>query len=238
MKITEYINPLTWQPPQLSCDNPISKQIKEPLPNTAHFMAFIGAAGSGKTSAAISWLTNKDMYHKVFNNIFVVMPPNSRASLAGNIFKNHPPEKLFDDLTFSVLDFVKSYCETESPLDHHSLLFIDDCAAALKDANIQKILKSLIFNRRHLKLSIQIMTQSYNQMNLSIRKNLSHAVIFKPRNRKELEIIFSELMFLSKDEQLKLANHVWKEPHSFLYMNTGSNKLYKNFNLLQFDEDN
>lgn len=237
MRITEYDNDLTWSPPPLTCDVPISKQIREPLPNTAFFMSFCGAAGSGKTSAAIGWLVHPEMYHKVFHNIFVVMPPNSRASLKGDPFKDHPAEKLFDDLTYGALEFVKAYCETESPEGHNSLLFIDDCSASLKDGAIQKLFKELIFNRRHLKLSIMIMTQSYNAMPLAIRKNISHACIFKPRNRKELEVLFSELIFLSKDEQLSLSRHVFDGPHNFLFLNTGLNLLYKNFNRLDLESD-
>ena len=81
------------------------------------------------------------------------------------------------------------------------------------------------------------MTQSYNAMPLAIRKNISHAVVFKPRNRKELEVLFSELIFLSKDEQLSLARHVFDEPHNFLFLNTGLNLLYKNFNRLDLEGD-
>ena len=233
MRITEYHNDLKWTPPELTCDKPISKRISEPLPNTAHFLAFCGAAGSGKTSAAISWMTNKGMYHKTFHNIFICMPPNSRASLKGNVFKKHPEEKLFDELTHEALEFVKTYCEAESEAGHYSLLFLDDCAASLKDNAIQKLLKELIFNRRHLKLSIWLCTQSYNSMPLAIRKNISHAAVFKPRNKKELEVIFDELLYLPKEDQVKLANHVWDEPFNFLFMDTGKNKLYKNFNYLE-----
>jgi len=59
--------------------------------------------------------------------------------------------------------------------------------------------------------------------------------LFKPRNKKELETIFSELVYLPKEDQLKVAKHVWAEPHTFMFINTGENKIYKNFNYLQID---
>ena len=237
MHITEYVNnDIKWKPPLLTCDHKLHDDIKEPLPNgVAPFMCFIGAAGSGKTSSAIGWLTNPDIYHKKFHNIFIVMPENSRASIAGDIFKKHPPEKLFNELSLTCLEFVKAYCETESPEGHYSLLFMDDVAASLKDKHLQKLLQELIFNRRHLKLHIWAMAQSYNSLPLSIRKNISHVVLFKPRNKRELETIFSELVYLPKEDQLKVAKHVWSEPHTFMFINTGESKIYKNFNYLQID---
>jgi len=237
MHITEYVNDdIKWSPPILNCDVPISKDIKEPLPSTSHFMAFLGAAGSGKTSAAIAWLCNPEIYRKKFHHIHIVMPPNSRASLEGNILKDHPPEKLHDDLTLEVLEFVQAYCEAESSEKHYSLLFVDDCASSLKNTNIQKLLQKLVFNRRHLRLSIWIMAQSYNTLPLSLRKNISNAVLFRPRNKKELHTIFDELVYLSKEDQTKLANHVWDAPFNFLFIDTGKAKLYKNFNYLQLDD--
>lgn len=163
------------------------------------------------------------------------MPKNSRMSLAGDPFKKHADERLFDDLSADVLQTVLNNCELESSEGHHSLLFIDDCGSALKNNTIQKLLKKLIFNRRHLKLSIMILCQSYQSMPLDIRKNISHLVMFKPRNKKELEILFDELVFLPKDQQVLLNNHVFDTPHNFLFVNTGNGKLYKNFNQLEIE---
>ena len=235
MKITETPNSIKWTPPLMTCDVPIAKSIKDPLPNmTGHFLCFCGQPGSGKTSASVSWLTNSDMYHKVFHNIFVVMPINSRNSIKNEPFKDHPGEKLFDELTIQCLEFVKGICQTESSEGFQSLLFIDDCASELKNNEIQKLLKQLVLLRRHLKLSIWIMSQSMNMIPLVLRKNLSHAVIFKP-HKKELENICSELVYLPKDDQMDLANYVWDAPFNFLLLDIKNNKMYKNFNALTFE---
>ena len=122
---------------------------------------------------------------------------------------------------------------------------MDDCAAQLKNAEIQKLLKTLIFNRRHLKLSIWICTQGYNQLPLPIRKTITHAYVFKPANKKELENIFTELIFLPKEQVEALAEHIWDKdsslgkdssldsPHNFMMLDTNRSSIYKNFNLLQ-----
>jgi hypothetical protein len=132
--------------------------------------------------------------------------------------------------------FVQAYCETESSEKHYTLLFIDDCASSLKNTNIQKLLQKLVFNRRHLRLSIWIMAQSYNSLPLSLRKNISQAVIFRPCNKREVSTIFDELIYLNKDDQVKVANHVWDTPFNFLFIDTAKGKIFKNFNYLQLDD--
>jgi hypothetical protein len=165
------------------------------------------------------------------------MPKNSRESIAGEPFKKHPPEKVFEELEASVLEFVHEYAKLESANGHTSLLILDDCAAQLKNAEIQKLLKTLIFNRRHLKLSIWICSQGYSQMPLAIRKTITHAFVFKPANKKELENIFSELIFLPKEQVEGVTRHVFSvSPHNFMLLDTNRTKIHKNFNLLELQE--
>jgi hypothetical protein len=76
-----------------------------------------------------------------------------------------------------------------------SMLVLDDVTAALKDAHIQRALGNLIYNRRHYRLSIMLLVQSYNAAPLSIRvKTLSHFLMYMLRNRKEGIAIFEELI--------------------------------------------
>ena len=238
MKITEYENTLTWAPPGMVCDRPISDKISDPLPKTASFLGFIGAPGSGKSSLMMSMLTNDDMYRKCFHHVFFVCPATSRSSIAGDPWKDHNPAKLFEELDERVLGFVYEFAKVASAEKQYSLLILDDCSAQLKDKGIQTLLKQLIYNRRHLKLSIWIMTQSYNAMPLSIRKALSHAIMFRPRNKRETEAILSELLFFPKNEHEIITNHVFPEgdQFGFLYIDTNTGKIYKRFNLLQLEE--
>jgi len=238
MKITEHsVSDLAIAPPPMLCDKPISDSIKEPLPKCHHFAAFIGIPGRGKTSLAMSLLTHPDGYHKRFNNIFVVMPKNSRESISGQPFKKHPTEKMFDELEAKVLEFVHEYTKLASSEGHSSLLILDDCASELKNNEIQKLLKTLIFNRRHLKLSIWICSQGYNQLPLAIRKTITHAYVFKPANKKEFENIFTELIYLPKDQVEALTRHIFDKDgaHNFMMLDTTTSQIHKNFNQLVID---
>ncbi len=72
-----------------------------------------------------------------------------------------------------------------------SLLIMDDLAASLKNLEIQMLLKKIIFNRRHYRLSIIYLVQSYNAMPLAIiRKTISHLACYKPRNKKKMSAIW------------------------------------------------
>ena len=239
MRITEYSNPLTWNPPGMTCDRPISERISDPLPKTASFLGFIGAPGSGKTSLMMSMLTNPEMYGKVFHHIFFVCPATSRASIAGDPWKDHNPTKLYDELTPKVLEFILEFSKVASPEKQHTLLILDDCSAELKNKEIEKMLKRLVWNRRHLKLTIWIMSQSYVALPLSIRKALSHCVMFKPRNKKELEVVFSELVFLPREEQVIITNHIFPEgdesKYGFMFLDTATGHIYKRFNRLEIE---
>lgn len=240
MRITEYVNPLTWTPPGVTCDRPISSQIKEPLPNTASFLGFIGAPATGKTSLMMSMLTNPDMYHKAYHHVFFVCPASSRASIAGDPWKDHAPEKLFDELTAKVLEFVFEFAKVASHEKQYSLLILDDCASELKNKDIERLLKTLVWNRRHLKLTIWIMSQSYNALPLGIRKALSHCVMFRPRNKKELEAVFTELMFLPREQQVAITNHIFPEgeesKYGFMFLDTATGYVHKRFNRLELTE--
>ena len=239
MKITEYENDLKYEVSPMLCDKVISEKIKSPLPNMSHYMGIIGGPGKGKSSIMMTMLTHPEMFHKAYHNIFVVMPKSSRASLAGDPFKDHPEDKLFDELTPSVLQYVHEYCKVGSEEKHWSLLILDDCASDLKNKDVEQMLKRVIWNRRHLKLSIWILSQSYNAMPLSIRKALSHCIMFKPANKKETEALFSELVFLPKDEQVFILNYCFPEgnegAHSFLLLDCAKGHIHKNFNRITLD---
>ena len=218
---------ITLKPPEFVCDKSIHSQILEPLPNTPFFMAIIGSAGSGKTSMMVNLLTSTQGYKKAFHAVHVVMPSHSVASLKKNVFKNH--NRTHDELTYSVLDGILETVMEDAAEGYNSLLVLDDVTASLKNVEIQHLLRRIIYNRRHYRLSIMILVQSYNAMPLAIRKTISHFVAYKPRNKKEFTNIFEELIFLDRDTGDALTRFVFDRPYAFLFADVNTNKLYKNF---------
>jgi DNA replication protein DnaC len=92
---------IDYKVPQFLCDHELHKRVTAPLPNGHHFACITGPAGSGKTSMAVSMLTSKQCYKKVFHEVHCIMPAHSRASLKDDIFKGHP--RCYDELDYGTL---------------------------------------------------------------------------------------------------------------------------------------
>ena len=80
--------------PKFLCDdNVVGKHLNfHPvlqLLNVYGFLCIIGRAGQGKTSLAISFMTQKNsqIYCKTHEHIIIIMPENSISSLKENKFK-------------------------------------------------------------------------------------------------------------------------------------------------------
>ena len=221
---------LTFKPPEFRCDKCISERIEPPLPSRPHFMCIVGSAGSGKTSFMVNLLTNKSAYKKTYESVHVVMPSHSVASLKNNVFKNH--DKMSDELDFATLNEIADRVKDDAEDENNSLLILDDVTVALKDKLVQRLLRDLILNRRHYRLSIWLLVQTYNAIPLGVRKTISHLVLFKPRNKKEYQNVFEELLFIDREAAEKLQGFIYDEPYKFLFADVDSGHLHKNFDRL------
>lgn len=236
MSISEIHNTdLKINAPSFKCDDVISDKIKPPLPNKAFACAFMGAAGSGKTSLMINMLTQDNMYLRKFDHIHLFAPASSMGSLSDDIWANHPSDKIHTDLSYSSLEelFLKTKNRaTIKPKPETTLIVIDDMAVRLKDRAVESKLREIIFNRRHNYTSLMILVQSYKAMPLDLRKSLSHFYLWRPRNKKETEAIFEELMFLPKETSEQVMQYTFQDKHDFLMGDCVTGELYRNFNRL------
>ncbi len=225
---------LVFKPPGFKCDKCISEKIQPPLPSKAAFLCIVGSAGSGKTSFMVNLLTNPNAYKKVFHSVHVIMPPHSIASLKSNIFKKH--NKVYDELDWGTLDRISETVKEDAEEENNSLLILDDVTTDLKNLEVQKQLSDLIKNRRHYRLTIWLLTQTYNAIPLNVRKTISHLVLFKPRNKKEFANVFEELIFLDKDTADKLQRYVYDIPYQFMLADVDNGVIHKNFDELSINE--
>ena len=184
---------------------------------------FIGSAGSGKTSLLYSFLKSKDIYNNTFDKIFLMQPDSSRASMKDDLFDKIPDDQKYNELTIeNLLDIEDNLSE------HNNVLFIDDLTASLKNKDIKKKLKELVFNRRHKHLSIIFLVQSYLSIEKDIRKLFSNLFIFKC-SKHEMESIWDELIELPKEYILPIMKAVYDRPYNYLFINTDSQRLFKKF---------
>ena len=80
------------------------KNIEDPLPITAFFMALMGSAGSGKTTLMVNMLTKDGMYKKFFDHVHLITPEASMKSLKDDIWAEHPGDKIHHNLDIPTLD--------------------------------------------------------------------------------------------------------------------------------------
>jgi hypothetical protein len=197
-------------------------------------MTITGSAGSGKTSMLVNLLTSPQAYKKAFSAVHCIIPAHSVASLKKNIFAKHP--RMHDELNFLTLDRIYEQVMKDGEEKLSSLLIMDDVTASLKNLDVQMLLKKLIFNRRHYRLSIICLVQSYNALPLPIRKTISHLACYRPRNKKEMTAIWEELIFLDKETGEALQRFVFDKPYSFLFACADTNELYKKFDRIMIKD--
>jgi hypothetical protein len=228
--------------PKFNCDeNAIGNHLNEhpvlQLLNVYGFLCIIGRPGSGKTSFAISMITQKKpkIYKKCFHHIIILMPQNSINSLHNNPFKDL--ENIYHELNEDTMNEIFNKIDGYSKEEHKTLLLIDDMTADLKRSKqVMDIMKRMIYNRRHLKLNILITAQTYNNIPLDIRKNIGNLILFKP-SKPEFESVFSELLENKKDICLEIMKKTYDEKHNFLFVNVPSQRMFKNFDELIINED-
>ena len=244
MNISEIPNDIVLTLPKFNCDTPLG-DIPTPLPSQYFYMAFSAPPRSGKTSTAISLLTTKTnkksgkrkIYRGVFDNIIVVAPKNSLKSLKKSPFDELDEDKIYNELDYESLEEIYSKILEYHDEDENTLLYIDDMASRLKDHQLLDFFNMMVCNRRHLKLSIMILTQYLNSIPLSNRRLLSHCFLWKSNNKKEYDSIYNELIPMSKKEFEQICRYCFKKKHDFIFMDCDECKLYRNFNLLKFDDN-
>ena len=198
----------------------------------------IGKPGSGKTSLLISFLSGKGkskVLRKVYNNILLVMPTSSIKSMKKNIFKDHDPEKMYNQLDYETINEIKNKLDIYAEDDENTLIIMDDVGAELKNVEIQKVLRQIIYNRRHLKCSIIMLCQSYLSIPREIRKLVNNIIMFKP-SKVEFENFIHELFERKKDSIIDLLQ-LYQGKGDYLFLNVDTQRIYYMFNEIIFPDD-
>ena len=221
--------------PEFNCDCGLAEHLTKydmlKHLNAYTFDIYCGKPGSGKTSLMVSFLSgkgDKQVYRKVFNNVVVIMPQTSIQSMKKNIFKKHDPSKMYEELNLEIIQNIYSNLENASSEKENTLLIMDDIGASLKNNEIQKIFRKIIYNRRHLKVKVVILVQSFLSLPKEIRKLLNNIFLFKP-SKVEFENLFDELFETNKDLAIDIMNIGYEKPHDYLMLNVDTQRIYKGF---------
>ena len=228
---------------KFNVDGIFNDKIKPPFPNASFFLTIIGKPGSGKTNLLVNMLTNKNIYKRVFDKVLLVMPKNSIKSLKNNIFEDLPESQQFNELSPDVFETIKQFREEfdeidedakKKPRSKNMLLILDDITAQLKDKENQKLLIELSTNRRHLKLSIILISQYLRAIPRCVRSQTTNLVYFKPANELDNNIVRDEYINLPKETFNNLMRFVFQNQHDFLFIDKNNESYFKNLNKIIF----
>ena len=224
---------------EMLCDKGLHKKLNEyelsKFMNNHATNLFIGRPGSGKTSLLYSFFKSRELFAKVFHNIFLFQPSHSRASMKDKLFDKLPQEQIYDELNYDTLSDVMDIIKNEDKKYNNCIIF-DDMTAHLKNNDTFKLFKELVNNRRHLHTSIFFLVQTYHSIPKEIRRLFSNVFVFRV-SKNELETIFEELVEKRKECVLEVSKIVFDKPYNFLYINTETQRLFKNWDELIFKEE-
>ena len=226
---------------KMNCDKIIHKKLTDyPMTNDAwstnNFTVIVGKMGQGKTSL----LTNlvKNVFNKCFENIYLIMPENSRTSIENDIFSKHLPEdQLYDTLSEEGLTEIYERLQDSSKEKENSMLIIDDFQAQLKEPGIVKVLQKIITKMRHLRCSIFLLQQNFQALQKPLRELVSNLIIFNV-GKSQLSKIFEEIVQMDKEKYEKLIQMSFIEPHDWILINFHrSKRIYRMFDDIVFEDE-
>lgn len=196
----------------------------------------IGRPRSGKTSLLYSLFKSNKILKHCFHTIYVFQPKQSRASMSDKLFDSLPEDQIFEELTFEDLNNVLERIRVDADDGFNSCIIFDDMTAYLKNKETLKLFKELIFNRRHLRTSLYFCVQTWFSVPKDLRRLWSNIFVFKT-TKEELNNIFDEVVEKPKDLIDDLRKLVYDEPYQYLFINVDSQRLFKGFDEIIFDNE-
>ena len=216
----------------MKCDVPLNEKLDK-FEMTKYFnchqsTVIVGRPQSGKTSLLYSFFKSKDLLRFVYDKIFLFQPSASRASMADNIFESLDDNQVFEEMTLENLQYV------DDNREGNTCIIMDDMGAYLKDKQIRKKLKELMFNRRHKKISIFFLVQTWYSIEKDIRKLFSNLIVFRC-SKTEMETIFKEVVEEKHDSMNQIVKLVYDKPHQYLFIHLDTQTFFKGFDRIDFE---
>lgn len=227
----------------MTCDKPLHEKLKKyDMYDTAfnkHSTTLIaGKPGQGKSSLLYSFFKSKDCLRKCFDKIYYICPSNSMDSMADNIFSKLPDDQIYNELDGEILDEIIERTHDREEKDDKTCIIIDDMGSQLKNGDVQKRLKQIAMNKRHMNIyQTFILTQTWKSVPPEVRRLLDNIFLFKV-NPNDMETIMTEMLPQYKDKAYAIQKIVYDKPHQYLLINLKEGRLFKKFDeLIIKDED-
>ena len=209
----------------LNLDDIVSNNKSSSEGNWPFRMLIIGPSGSGKTNTLIHLINNLHPIDKIYlyakdideKKYQFLINKREQAGL-----KNLNDPKAFIEYSNDMsdaLDDIKNYNKNR---DKKVLIVFDDMFSDIEyNKDFKKAIKELFYRGRKINKSLVLITQSYFRALKDIRLNITHYILMKICNKRELKIIAEENSgHLDYKDFLKIFNYCTKEPYSFMLIDT------------------
>lgn len=225
---------------EMLCDKPLHNKLEKyeltKFMNSHSTTLLLGKPKSGKSHLLQSFFKSTEVFKKVFHNIYIFRPEESKKTVKNDIFEHLPPHQNYYELNALTLQEVINRAKMEASEDNNSCIIFDDMASNLKNAETMKLFKELIFNRRHLHCSVFFLVQTWKSVPKELRKSFTNMFIFRV-GKAELKEMFDEAIELENEFLVPLSNLVYDKPYNFLFVNLDSKRLFKNWDELKFADE-
>lgn len=179
----------------------------------------VGASGSMKTTVAVDLMRRMN---NTFGNIKIIT--KAQEPIYDYLKSLIPPSHLQITEGITTTPDLRDFEEDDEMKELQHLVIFDDLV--LEDHKLQNRLITPYFIRgRKIAKGINTIyiTQSYYQTPSTIRKNLTHIIIKKLANNRDLMRILSEYnLGLDKDTLLRMYNYCCRENQDFLMVDLGA----------------
>ncbi len=201
------------------------------------FNILIGSPGSGKTTLMINLLKSKDVFNHCFTHIYVIMPPQSRASVKDNwLEKNIPSQYFRDEISVEILQEIEKELKENTKNKEFSMVIIDDMGSYLKQKDIVKQLSKMVLSMRHLRTSFWLLQQNFQMLVKPLRELATNFITYDI-GKSQLEKLFNEVVQLEKDKFLELTDLVFDVPHQWLCLNSKTKRFFKGFDEIELTDE-
>lgn len=193
----------------------------------------IGKPGQGKTTFVQSLFSTKRALRGKYSKIILFCPPRSRNSMLDGALNQLEDERIYDELSYENLYEVMEMCKMENDNElktkYKYMIIFDDMGAYLKNKSTLKLFNELMMNRRHLRISVIFLVQTFYSVSREMRRLFTNFFIFKV-NKRALTEIFDEILEEQNKELINdVAKLVYDKPHTFLYINSDNGRMFKNW---------
>lgn len=234
--------------PECICDNELHSNLNDyellrvAFNKQSTSTLVIGKPGQGKTTFVQSLFSSKKSgLRGKYTKIFLFCPPRSRESMLDGPLNGVSDDQIYDELNYDTLSEVINICKGENDNNHKTkykfMLIFDDMGAYLKNKDTLKLFNELMMNRRHLRISLIFLVQTFYSVSREMRRLFSNFFIFKVNKRSLYEIFDEVLEEQNKELVNEIAKTVYDEPHTFLYLNSDNGRIFRCFDEIIINEE-